>query len=399
MRRLRPRLRFATIAVALGLTALAALPSSDASAKDKDSKEEEADDIDYVALAARLIKDGHFDRAEIVLKEVDLKKPGVDASRFHTLVGLVQLKKGAAADARKSFQKAITAGQKEKVIYLYLAQASFALKDYKGTIAALRKAGKEGRDVPGTYYMRSQAHWELGQRGQALTALDEGQKAFPKQTEFTRIKLFYLIDLGLFQEVARVGEKFLSRPDVTADDYAAVGEGLRQSKQLEHARDVLEAAHLRFPEDEKLLVLLAHTYLDDGHPLIAAMLFEDAARLEPKYALEAAELYLKAGRLERALANNSRVGDQKAKMKQRLSVLLKMDRFNMIIGMEPRLSRLGLLSDENIRYALAYSYFKVSEFDKAEGHLKQLTDARLFESAMQLRKAMATCREAGWECI
>ena len=90
--------------------------------------------------------------------------------------------------------------------------------------------------------------------------------------------------------------------------------------------------------------------------------------------------------------------DQDKKIKQRLSILLKLERHEMIAAMEPRLSRLGLLADENIRYALAYGYFKTGEFNKAEEQLKHITEARLFESALELRRAMKACQEAGWEC-
>ena len=247
--------------------------------------------------------------------------------------------------------------------------------------------------------MRSQSHWELGQHDAAFLALDAGLKAFPEQSEFSRIKLVHLIELGLFQEVSRIGEAYLERPHATADDYAAVGEGLRQSKQFAQAHAVLEAAHLRFPEDEKISVLLAHTYLDEGRPLVAALLFEDAARRWPRYSLEAAELYLEARRFERALFNNARVLDSAAKMKQRLAILLEQEQFNLVIGMAPSLSRLDLTADQSIRYALAYAYFKVGEFNHAEAHLKQVNEPKLFESALSLRKAMATCREAGWECL
>lgn len=382
-----------------GLLAVAAAHPGSAEAKEKKTEAAaEDEDIDYVQLAARLIKDGHTDRAEATLNEVDLKKEGVDLPRFYTLEGLVRLEQKHYEPARESFRKAIASGQEEKVVFLYLARAHFGLKDYKGVIGALHKAGKAGAGVPGTFLMKSQAHWELEQHAEAFAALDAGHEAFPKVPEFTRIKIFYLIDLGLFQEASRVGEEYLARAEATADDYAAVGEGLRQSKQYGPARDILEAARLRFPDNEKILVMLAHTYLDDDHPLIGAMLFEEAARLNPKYSLEAAELYIRAGRYERALSLNQRVIDQKAKIKQRLSVLIRMERFGMVTGMAPRLSRLGLLDDENIRYALAYAYFKTQQFDQAEDQLKRITDARLFQNAMQLRKAMASCREAGWEC-
>lgn len=366
-------------------------------AKEKDESSEK-DEVDHVALAAKLIKDGHFERARIVLDQVDPKQPELDLPRFHTLRGLVALEQKHFAPARQSFEKAIAAGQQQPVVYLYLAQAHFGEKSYAKVLEALGRAGTAGQDIPGTFMMRSQSHWELKQPAQALQALVAGQRAFPKEPEFTRIRIFYLIELGLFQEVARVGAEYLARPGVSADDYAAVGEGLRRSKQLVEARDVLEAAHLRFPGDEKLLVLLAHVYLDEGRPLVAAMLFEDASRMNPKYALESAELYLRAGRLERALALNSRVADQAAKMKQRLSILLELERHETIAAMAPRLSRLGLLEDENVRYALAYGYFRSGELEEAEKQLRHIRDPRLFESALQLRRAMDSCEKAGWEC-
>jgi tetratricopeptide (TPR) repeat protein len=281
--------RWTTVAAAVfAASASLTLQGADrAFAKDEgqDAAQQE-EEIDYVSLASRMIKDGHFDRARTLLEQVDVEKPGIELPRFYTLQGLVRLQEKRYKDARKSLQNAIAAGQDEPLVFLYLAQAHFGLKDYKGVIGALGKAGDAGKDTPATFLMRSQAHWELKQQAEAIAALNEGKRRLPKETDFTRTKIFYLIDLGLFQEVAKVGEKYLSRTDATAEDYAAVGEGLRRSKQFKKARDVLEAAHLRFPSDEKTLVLLAHTYLDDDHPLTAAMLFEDASRVNPKYALE-----------------------------------------------------------------------------------------------------------------
>jgi tetratricopeptide (TPR) repeat protein len=182
------------------------------------------------------------------------------------------------------------------------------------------------------------------------------------------------------------------------DDFVTVAEGLRKSKQLGEARLVMERAHLRFPDSEIAAVQLANIYNDLGQPLSAAMLYERASQLTPKYGFEAAELYKNAGRTGRALALNARVLDAKKKLKQRLAILLEMERFEMVAGMEPSLSRAGLLKDESIRYALAYGYYKNGDFHSAEEHLKQLSDSALFEKANALRKAMATCREAGWTC-
>src|SRR5690606_13140073 len=150
--------------------------------------------------------------------------------------------------------------------------------------------------------------------------------------------------------------------DIKAEEYVAIAEALRSAKAYERAQLLMEGARLRYPENENILVQLAHCYLDAGRHIPAAMVFEDAARINPKYTLEAAELYKEAGLLHRAHWLNARVVDQKAKTKQRLSLLVEGQDFEAVTAMLPKLSRLGLLSDENMRYAVAYAYFKTGQF-------------------------------------
>ena len=127
-------------------------------------------------------------------------------------------------------------------------------------------------------------------------------------------------------------------------------------------------------------------------------MLEEAARLDPALLSEAAEMSRRAGDLDRALLLNSQVSDQKEKARQRLAILVEMKRYEEAAAMEPRLSRLGLLEDEDVRYALAYSYFMTRRFDPAREHLKKITRADLFRSAAQLFKAMEVCEQDPLQC-
>jgi hypothetical protein len=122
------------------------------------------------------------------------------------------------------------------------------------------------------------------------------------------------------------------------------------------------------------------------------------ARVHPQYHLEAAELYKQARRVDRALRINARVIDQKAKLKQRLSLMLAADHFERIAAMAPVLSRLNLLEDEDIRYALAFALFNTGQLEAAERHLASIKSSRVFEASVELRRAIDSCRQAGWEC-
>lgn len=383
----------ALLALGLGLD-----PSRLANAEDEKKSDEEEVEVDLLSLAARMLHDQHYERALSVLAEVDLKNPEIDFARFYTLRGLAHLNQQAYKKARADFEKAIEKGQQDPSIHLYRAQTCHTLEDFECTVQALDQAGKVAHDKSAAQLMRAEAQWKLGRHAAAIETLTASEKRFPKVPEFQRLQIFYLIDLGLYLAAVDVSERYASRKDMKAGDYVAIAEALRAAKAYDRAQLLMEGARLRFPNDERVVVQLAHSYLDAGRRLPAAMLFEDAARINPKYTLEAAELYKQAGMLHRAQWLNARVEDQKAKTKQRLSLLVDSQDFEAVTAMLPKLSRLDLLSDESIRYAVAYAFYKTGKFGAAEEQLKPIRDPQLFESALQLRKAMAACTEAGWQC-
>ena len=384
-----------------GLPALAAVLAVlfvlSAALAGKDKKEQE-EEIDYLALAARLVKDGHYDRAALTLDKVDEDAEEVDQKLLHTLRGLVYMHEKLYVEAASSFEQAIAAGSTDPVMWMSLGQARFGMKDYRGAVKALDRAGDTAREDARVELLRSRAHWELGEPGEALEVLARAGERFPDEIEFPRAEMFTLIELGLYRELARRGGAFLDRDDVEAVDLAAMGEAMRKGGQLAEARQFVEEARLRFPDDVSLSVLLSRVYMDDEQLLSSAMILEEVARLDSKYLIEAAEMYRRAGRLERALFLNARVGDQKAKMKQRLQIQLELEQYEMISAMEARLSRLGLLDDPQIRYALAYGFFMIRDFDSAERHIKRIDDPDLFEKGNELRRAIASCKDAGWLC-
>ena len=87
-------------------------------------------DIDYLGLAALLISDGNFDRAEIML--VNVEKPNeegevmsIDYPQYHLLKGLLAFKRGDYEDAEAQYELSIEQGQEDKLIHIYLAQTHY----------------------------------------------------------------------------------------------------------------------------------------------------------------------------------------------------------------------------------------------------------------------------------
>ncbi|MEE4296476.1 MAG: tetratricopeptide repeat protein [Wenzhouxiangella sp.] len=362
------------------------------------------DDVDRLALAALLIGDGNFERARLVLASVNLEDGALDRMRFHSLEGLIALNLDELPRAAAAFENVVEAAAVQEqpvpeVVWLYLAQAYFGQQDYPSVIRSLDRAASETTKLPSVYLMRAQSHWELGQVDSAWQVLGEGLVLFPDEAgEFTRRQVFWLVDLGLYQQAADIGLAFLERERATTEDLVAIGNALRQAGQFDEALRVLEAARLGNPDDVQLTRVLAHTWLGRQQTLPAADLLNAAARKDPEIVLEAAELYRRSGWLIQSLMLNGQVIDQPKKFRQRLAILLELERFDQAAAMEETLFRTGLLDDEEIRYALAFAYFKTGEFDEAERHLAGLSSDDLFRKAIELRRAMEQCAAEPWLC-
>ncbi len=363
----------------------------------KRGKKEETE-IDHIALAALMIKDGFYDRAAAVLQNVDTTKKGVDLPRYHTLRGLVLLQRSLYAEARDAFRSAIAAGQKEPVIHLYIAQASYGLKDWRGTIEAIQAAGATAEDLPPSYAMLAQSFWNLGDRAAAWNALTRGERRHPGYADLTRQKFFYLMELGLYQSAVEEGTRYLAKRQGEASDHLLIGAALRQGRQYDKALLVLETARVRFPDSEPVMLELARTYLDSGNTLTAAQMFEQASRTEPKFIADAAELYRRARKYYRALHLNTLIPDQKEKLKQKLAIYLETDQYELVAGMAGDLARVGLLEDDEIRYALAYSYFQTGELSRAERELARIRKPEVFRRAAELRREMERCKVEPAHC-
>lgn len=353
---------------------------------------------DFIELAAVMLRDGHHDRALLALQSVDLSNKKTDLARFYTLQGLAYLGLNDLEAARDSLQQAIKNGQQDRSIFIYLAQAYFGLKDYRNTVNAISKAGDLVNKDAMLISLKAESYWHLQQPDAAINALNDGQRAFPSDFRFLKRKVFYLVELGLYQEAVRLGREFLQRSKASAADYVAFGNALRLSREFQEAIKILEIARLQYPYDELVAKLLAHTYLDQGQFNSAAFILEQAALLNPALQSEAAEVYRRAGRFHKALTMNESILDQKVKLKQRLSILLALRQFERAANMESSLYRSGLLEDQSVRYALAYALFSTRRFAEVNKHLDHLKDAELFRKATELRRLMEACKTEPWQC-
>jgi tetratricopeptide (TPR) repeat protein len=332
--------------------------------------QDDMSDPERLELAARLTSDGEYERAARALGKVDTAAEDFDLAKYHTVAGLIAINQNRNEDAIRNLKDAVAAGQADPTIQIYLAQSYFALERWSEALAALDAAGETADALGSVWQMRAHAFWAQGQRQQAFDTLTRAAQRFPANNSFTRRQVFYLIEAGLYEEAAELGRKFLTRGDVKAEDYAAIGSALRRTKRYDEALVILESARL----------------------------LEMAALRDPDLLVETAELYRRAGYGALALSLNARVPDQAKKLKQRIGILVQLKRYGEVTGMESALHRSGVLEDEDVRYALAYAYFRAGDFAAADRHLAALKRPELFRKATELRKVMEECADAPWSC-
>lgn len=356
-------------------------------------KKEQNPEIDYISLAAIMVKDGHLERALVQLENVDLNSETVDLPKYYTLKGLIWLKKVDYEKSKFNFEKSIYSGNKEPLVYVYLAQVHYALNDYKQTLAALKGAGELIYEMPDLLGVQAQCYWLTNQKPEALTVLLNADKLFPEKPDFMARIITYYIELGLYEETISYSKNYLKRFSELPMSYLIVGEALRKSKQFEKAVQVLEQGHKMFPTHENLLISLAHSYMQSKRYKSAARLFEKATVFNKKYLKESVGLYRLSNDIWKARYMNAQVNNTKQKLKQWVEILLTEEKYEEVVAITSRLEKYKLLKDDKLRYAVAYSFFKTTDYDKAEDLLKKVTDPKVFRNGLKLIKAIEVLRK------
>ena len=359
------------------------------------------DEVDYVELAALMLKDGHIERANDALNMVDTNNTEVDMPRFYMLKGLVYTKKEFLKEANENFEKSIRLNpdtNATKPLYLYVAQNSFKLKDYSGCIAALDNVPELMAKNPKLFGLKAECYWQEKAYDKALAVLREVNKRFPAYWDAYKQRFYYLISLGLYQAALEDAKIYLKNAEPNETIMLNFINALRQSGQTEKAITLAEEANLRYPASAKITVMLAHLYIDKDMIRAAAELFNEASIEDGKYTGESAEMYRRAQDYVMALLKNTQMLDTKEKYKQRVAIFLEFGDYERIIAARDAMQRSGLLKNENMRYALAYAYYMEGDFDQTEALLETITQPKLFKKAIELRSKMEKCKSNVWEC-
>ncbi len=402
-----------------------------------DGKETE---VDHLALASLMIYDGRLDKAEEELSQVDTTSKTFDRARYYTIRGVLASKKEEYEKAIENYLMAIDAteattfeapkldqqrkylfslGKREKEnepvlpefdpekvkteklekLHIYLSQVYYRVKDYTNTVKHLDLAGDRGRDRAALFILRADCYWKIQQFDDAIHALNRGLKFFPKDASLLKQKYYYFADLGLFQSAIACAKEYMAEIDADADEYILLGQLLLEVGQDDEAIKILEKAKGKFPENAKIAMLLGHIYMQKEMNFTAAHLFKEAAYHDKKYLKDAVEMHRRIKDFTHAFFLNAQMSDPVEGLKQKIAIYLDRGEFEKVIGLKDGLERYNLLEDDNLRYALAYSYYMAKDYPNAELHLKKIYDNELFAKGSVILGNIEKCRENSTECF
>ncbi len=417
------------------ITMFASIPSGGFASDAKTSMK-----VDHLAIATLMIYDGRFDKAMEELVQVDQSAENFDQARYYTIQGVLYAKMEQYDKAIVNYTRAIRATlektfeapsrksetpkylfsigkteieetpepefdgekiKKEKLekLHAHLAQAYYKIKDYANTVKHLDLAGERGRDRAALFALRAECYWKIKQHDDAVHALNSGLELFPEDPALLKQKYYYFAELGLFQAAVENAKKYMAVVDADADEYMILAQLLMEAGQTTEAAKILELARGKFSESAKIEMLLGHAYMNKEMMHTAAYLFKQGAYHDRKYLKDAVEMHRRIKDYSHAIFLNAHMDDKVEKLKQLVAIVLERGEYEKVIGVKDELERYNLLDDDNIRYALAYSYYMAKDYDQAEFHLKRIQDNELFSKGTVIRRNIEKCRENSMGCF
>jgi tetratricopeptide (TPR) repeat protein len=400
---------------------------------------EESAEVDHLALANLMVYDGRLDKAEAELSKVDKTSETFDAAKYYTIKGVLASKREVYEKAAENYLKALDATKaktfeppkverkkkylfslgadeeeekpgpsfnaekvkKEKVekLHMQLSQAYYKLEEYADTVKHLDLAGDRGKERAALFAIRAECYWKMKKADNAVHALNRGLELFPEDALLVKQKYHYFAELGLYQAAIENAKKYMAVIDAEANEYILLAQLLMEAGQEDEAAKILELARGKFPQNPKIDMLLGHVYMEKDMNFTAARLFKEAAYNDEKYLKDAVEMYRRIEDFSHAIYLNTQMGDKIEKLRQKVAIYLDRGEFEKVIGLEDGLERYSLLDDDNLRYALAYSYYMAKDYPKAEMHVKKIQDNDLFAKGTVILENIEKCRQNSTECL
>lgn len=350
---------------------------------------------DPVLLAAKLVGDGNYSRAQSIVSTIDVEDLGEHVATYYTTIGLISLQQGYYSEALSYFEEAKRNVEEGKegpstvTLALYIAQCFYMLEEYTTALTTLQEADQERLE---TLILQSKSTLKLQKWEECWSFVHRAKQLHPHSLEIWEIEFSMYIQLKLEQRIADTIAQFIETQVVPEETYLKLSREMIDASLYDSASTLLQLGRYQF-YSEPLWAASAYVEILLENWLVAGDLLAVLSQSDPKYALEAATMYQKGDDISKALLYNSLALDSEEKVKQRFSIFIASKRYEQAIALEQRLQQWKLIEDENIRYGMAYAFYFVEEDTKSLQYLKGISSPKLFDQSLALRRAVEQRQE------
>lgn len=275
------------------------------------------------------------------------------------------------------------------------SQALLGLGQYQRALAKFQMVSPSFvSSEPNAYLVASLIFHRLNQLEKAWAAIIKG----PANLPYLKQKLSLMVELKLYSQASKLALQITQKyPDDLNSLYYLLTT-LIENDLNDSALKLLLSAELQGVQSEKIYLAMAKLFFQKEMRLNAAWALERAGMYKNSYLAEASELYLQLGKPEKAKYLNAQIKDRKLKIKRSIAHLVEKSQFPLIVAQEESLILNNLLTDDQIRYALAYSFFRVGQLKKADVHLNGIKNDAVVKKIIALKTAIKECKEEASKC-
>lgn len=357
-----------------------------------------AQEISYLDLASFFIKDKNYSRAKLALEKAEADIESYSKTRFELLLGLYYLRENEMSLAQTHLYKALDGENEAPLAALYLSEWFLKEKSFKQAKEWNLKVQLDKLAVPEAFVLRAQILWECNELDEAFTALNQGEKLFPKSWRWAQIKIKFLLAKGLFQAAWDLTKKHLEKTEYMPNEAIKWSYLFNDYKQEEVSTKILEISLLFHPLDEGLLKAIGHQKLLQKKLLTAAYFFQTLSYLNADFVDPTIGLLRNIDRSLQAENLHYNSLKMEEKFKNKLALLLDNEDYERVVSLDQDIAALNLKKNDEVTYALAYSQFMVGDWKNSKLKLQTLKNKKFIKKATKLLSMISRCRQNPGEC-
>lgn len=354
-----------------------------------------AEDFDRLGLAQTLIRDGNIDRAQKVL--VDAKKLLDDDERssWHLLQSLVYLRSGRAAEALLGLSK-VRAKSLVNKRNIYRTEAYLVLERFEDALKSSQSFEITRYSPKSLYELKARVFYSSGNWAELISLLTSMEEVHPESA--ARLTIYYYLEMGTFLEAHGLMMSYLKGPYGSAKRALQFANSFLERGSQKQAIRLLEYASIRWDSNSEIKAVLARIYRNQNMRFVGRDLMIAATYLDSSY-LEETIAVLKDGQwLSHAENLVLLVSDPVKKLRHQLEIFIAREEFAKARSLHSSLVVHGLYKDDEVLYALAYSFLTMGEVDSSIKLLGQISDAKLLSKSIKLIELARECQAQPWVC-